>query len=81
MEWWLQENLIEMHQTKNKGKSVVAERFVRTLKNKICKYLTAIFKNVCFEKLDDIVNQWNNTYYSTIKMKYYVYKIIIKILN
>ena len=46
-----------MHQTKNKGKSVVAERFVRTLKNKICKYLTAILKNVCFEKLDDIVNQ------------------------
>ena len=53
----------------NKGKSVVAERFIRTLKNKICKYMTAISKKVFIDKLDDIVNEYNNTYHRTIKMK------------
>ena len=50
-------------------KSVVAERFIRTLKNKISKYMTSISKNVYVEKLDDIVNEYNNTYHRTIKMK------------
>ena len=53
----------------NKGKSVVAERFIRTLKNKIFKHLTAISKNVYFDVLDDIVNKYNNTVHRTIKMK------------
>ena len=51
------------------GKSLVAERFIRTLKNKIYKHLTAISKNVSFDALDDIVNKYNNTYHKTIKMK------------
>ena len=53
----------------NERKSVVAERFIRTLKNKIYKYMTAISKNVYIDKLDDIVNEYNNTYHRTIKMK------------
>ena len=52
----------------NEAKSVVAERFIRTLKNKIYKYMTAIPKNVYINKLDDIVNEYNNTYHRTIKM-------------
>ena len=47
---------------------VVAERFIRTLKTKIYKYMTSLSKNV-FDKLDDIVNEYNNTYHRTIKMK------------
>ena len=58
-----------MHSTHNEGKSVVAERFIRTLKNKIYKYMTSISKNVYVDKLDDIVNKYNNTYQRTIKMK------------
>ena len=53
----------------NEGKSVVAERFIRTLKTKIYKYVTSISKNVYIDKLDDIVNECNNTYHRTIKMK------------
>ena len=51
------------------GKSVVAERFIRTLKNKIYKHMTVISKNVYFDVLDDIVDEYNNTYDKTIKMK------------
>ena len=58
-----------MYSTYNEGKSVVAERFIRTLKNKIFKHMTAISKNVYFDVLDDIVNKYNNTVYRTIKMK------------
>ena len=54
---------------KNEGKSVVVERFIRTVKNKIFKYLTSISKNVYIDKLDDIVSKYNNTYHNTIKMK------------
>ena len=50
-------------------KSVVVERFIRTLKNKIFRHMTAISKNVYFDVLDDIVNKYNNTVYRTIKMK------------
>ena len=53
----------------NKGKSVVAERFIRKLKNKIFKHMKAILKNVYFDVLDDIVNKQNNTIHRTIKMK------------
>ena len=66
---WLKDNNIEMYSTHNEGKSVVAERFIRTLKTKIYKYMTAISKNVYINKLDDIVNKYNNTYHTTIQMK------------
>ena len=58
-----------MYSIHNEGKSVVAERFIRILKNEIYKYMTTISKNVYIDKLDDIVNEHNNTYYRTIKMK------------
>ena len=58
-----------MYSIHNEGKSVVAERFIRTLKTKIYKYMTSISKNVYIDKLDDIVNECNNTYHRTIKMK------------
>ena len=58
-----------MYSTHNEGKSVVAERFIRTLKNKIYKYMTSISKNVYIDKLDDIVNEYKNTYHRTITMK------------
>ena len=61
--------MAEVYSTHNEGKSVIAERFIRTLKNKIYKYMTSISKNVYIDKLDDIVNKYNNTYHSTIKMK------------
>ena len=58
-----------MYLTFNEGKSVVAERFIRTLKNKIFKHLTAISKNIYFDVLDDILNKYNNKIHRTIKMK------------
>ena len=57
-----------MYLTHNKGKSVAAERFVRTLKNKIY-YMTFISKNMYLDKLDNIINKYNNTYHRTIKQK------------
>ena len=80
-----------MYSTHNEGKSVVAETFIRTIKSKIYKYMTSISKNVYIDKLDDIVDEYNNTYHTTIKMKpihvkvihtlILVKKLIIKILN
>ena len=58
-----------MYSTYGEGKSVVAERFIRTLKNKIFKHMAAVSKNVYFDVLDDIVNKYNNTVHRTIKMK------------
>ena len=58
-----------MYSTFNEGKSVVAERFIRTLKNKIFKHMTAISKNIYVDVLDDVVNKYNNTVHKTIKMK------------
>ena len=58
-----------MYSTYNEGKSVVAERFIRTLKNKISKHMIAISKNVYFDVLDDTANKYNNTIHKTIKMK------------
>ena len=66
---WLQGIDIVMYSTHNEGKSVVAERFIRTLKSKIYKYMSSISKNVYIDKLDDIVEEYNNTYHTTIKMK------------
>ena len=61
---WLKDNDIEMYSTNNEGKSVIAERFIRTLKNKIYKYMTSKSKNVYIHKLDDIVKKYNNTYHT-----------------
>ena len=61
---FLKENYIEMYPTFNEGKSVVAERFIKTLKNKIYKLMTYIGQNVCFNVLDDIVDKYNNTIHS-----------------
>ena len=58
-----------MYYTYNEGKSVITERFIRTLKNKLYKHMTATGKNVYYDVLDDIVNESNNTKHSTIKMK------------
>ena len=88
---WLQDNDVVMYSTNNEGKSVVDERFIRTLKSKIYKYMTSISKNVYIDKLNAMVNKHNNTYHSTIKMKpidvhdnsilILIKKLIIKILN
>ena len=61
MKSWLEKNDLEMYSTHHEGKSVVAERFIRTIKNKIYKHMTSISKHVCIQKLDDIVNEYNNT--------------------
>ena len=66
---WLRDNDIVMYSTHNEGKSVVAERFIKTLKSKIYKYITSISKNVYIDKLDNMVDEYNNTYHTTIKMK------------
>ena len=58
-----------MFSTFNEGKSVVATRFIRTLKNKLYKHMTATGKNVYYDVLDDVVNEYNNTKHNTIKMK------------
>ena len=66
---WLEKIDIEMHSTNNEGKSVIAKRFIRTLKTEIYKYMTSTSKNLYIIKLDDIINKYNNTYHRTIKMK------------
>ena len=58
-----------MYSTNNEGKSVIAERFIKTLKNKIYKYMTSISKNVYIDKVDDIVKEYNNKYHTSIKIK------------
>ena len=69
MKSWLQDDDMERYSTCDEGKSVVAERFIRTLKSKIYKYVTLISKNVCIDKLYEIVNKYGNTYHSTIKIR------------
>ena len=58
-----------MDSTYNEEKSVVAERFIRTLKNELFKHMTAVSKNVSFDVLDNIVNKYNNFVHRSIKMK------------
>ena len=65
---FLKINYIEMYSTYNEGKSVVPKRFIRALKSKIFKHVTAVSKNVYFDMLDN-VNKYNNTVHRTIKMK------------
>ena len=77
---WIKENDIEMYSTNNEGKSVIAERFIRTLKNKIYKYMTSVSKNVYIDKLDDIVKK----YLLMLKIIHILVlkkKSVIKILN
>ena len=59
MKSWLEKNDTEMYSTHNEGESVASERFIRTLKNKIYKHMTAVSKNVYIDKLNDIVNEYN----------------------
>ena len=66
---WLDENDIKMYSTYNEGKSVVAETFIRTLKNKIYKHITTVSKDVYFGILDNIVDKYYNMYHRAIKMK------------
>ena len=66
---WLRDNNIVMYSTHNEGKSVVAERFIKTIKSKIYKCMTSISKNAYIDKLDHIEDEYNNTYHTTIKMK------------
>ena len=66
MKSWLEKHDIEMYSTHNEGKSVVAERIIRTIKNKIYKHMSSISKNVYVDKLDNIVNEYNNTNHITI---------------
>ena len=63
----LEKNVREMYLTHSEEKSVISERFIRTLKNKVYKYMTSVSKNVYIDKLDDIVNKYNNTYQNRIK--------------
>ena len=87
MKLWLKDNVIEMYSINNEEKSVVAKRFIRTLKNKIYKHMTVVSKNVYIDKLNDIVNEYNHTYHRTIKMKpvdvvlTLVKRLMIKILD
>ena len=66
MKSWLEKNDIEMYSTHNEGKSVFAERCIRTIKSKIYKYMTSISKDVYVDKLDDIVHKSNNKKHRTI---------------
>ena len=66
---FLRINNIEIYSTCNEGKSVVAGRFIRTLKNKIFKHMTAISKNVYFDVFDNIVNKYNDAVHRSIKME------------
>ena len=58
-----------MYSTFNEGKPVVAERFIKTLKNKIYKHITRIGENVYFNVINDIVKKYNGSYHSSIKKK------------
>ena len=66
---FLKINNIKMYSTYNEGKSAVAEKYIRTLKKKVFKHMTAVSKNVYFDALDDMVNKYNNTVHRTIQMK------------
>ena len=66
---WSSGNNIIMYSTYNEGKSVVAERFIRILRNKLYKHMTVTGKNVYYDVLDDVVSKYNNTKHSTINMK------------
>ena len=68
MKSWFPDNKMKNYSTSNERKSVLAERFIRTLKNELYKHMTAVSKNVYINKLDNIVNRYDNTYYTTLTM-------------
>ena len=74
---FLKINNIEMYSTYNEGKSVVAEKFIRTLKNKIFKHVTAVSKNVSFDVLDDAVDKYNNIVHRSIKINQLTLHLIL----
>ena len=65
----MQDNNIQICSKHNEGKSIVAERFIRTSRNKIYKFMTSILKNGYIDKLDEIINKYINTYHRTVKTK------------
>ena len=69
MKLWLQDNDIEVYSTNNEKNSVVAEKFIITLKKNNYKFLTSVSKNTYIDKLDDIINEYNNKYHTSINMK------------
>ena len=69
MKSWLHDNGIEMYSRHNEGKSVVAERFIRTLKNTIYGHVTAVSKHMYIDKLDEIVEKYSSTCHRTIRME------------
>ena len=75
---WLEINAIEIYSTHNKWKSVVSERFIRILQNRTYNYMRSTSKNVYIDKLDDIINKYNNIYLSTIEMNPVDVHILIK---
>ena len=58
-----------MYSAHNEGKSVVLAKFIRTLKNKMYKYMTPVSKNLYIDNIDDAVHKNNNKYHRTIKVK------------
>ena len=75
MKSWLEKNAIEIYSRHNEGTSTIAERFIRTFKNKVYKYMTSISKIVYIDKLHDIVNKWNNAYHRKTKMEPVIVKL------
>ena len=81
MKSWLHDNDIKMYSTHNKGKSIVAERFIKTLKSKIYKHMIAISKNVYINWLDETVKKYNKTFHRTISMKPANVKFLLSIMT
>ena len=81
MKSWLHDNDIKMYSTHNKGKSIVAERFIKTLKSKIYKHMIAISKNVYINWLDETVEKYNKTFHRTILMKPANVKLLLSIMT
>ena len=75
MKLFLQDNDMEMYLVSNEGKPIFAERFIRTLKNKVYKYMTPVSKNVYIDKSADIFNEYSNKYHKPIKIKFYWCKV------
>ena len=67
---WLKDSGLKIYSMHNEGKSVIVERFLRTLKNGIYKHMPSISKNVYIDKSDEIVNEYNKTYHSAVKTKH-----------
>ena len=67
--WLAKKDVKEMYSINNEGKCVVAERVIRTLKNKVYKYMTSVSKSLYTDKLENVVNKQNHMYHGTIKME------------